>query len=147
MIINENKIKKICCFYASDFHLEMTILPYINKKMEENKKVIVVTQNNLEESVKILISKINLKNKEKLLKIDWNNKNIKNIEKQKNVTVIINGDKKFIKQINFEISKMQKEEKLEIELIDCYLFDEIKEEMNVIRDEYDSVLNNLQKNT
>lgn len=147
MITNEKISKKMCCFYASDFHLEMTILPYINKKMEENKKIIIVTQNNLEESVKILLDKINLKNKEKLLKIDWNNKSVENIKKQKNITLIINGNKNFIKEINSKISKMQKEKSSEIEQIDCYLFDEIKEEMNIIRDEYDSALNNLQKNT
>ena len=147
MTTNENKTKKMCCFYASDFHLEMTILPYINKKMEENKKVIVVTQNNLEESVKILISKINLKNKEKLLKIDWNNKSIENLKRQENATVIINGNKNFIKEINLKIDQILKEKSSEFEQIDCYLFDEIKEEITNIRNEYGSVLNNLQKNT
>ena len=125
----------------------MTILPYINKKLEENRKVIVVTQNNLEESVKILISKINLKNKEKLLKIDWNNKSIENIKKQKEATVIVNGNKNFIKEINSKINEMKNGTSYQIEQIDCYLFDEIKNEMSDIRDEYEAVINNLQKNT
>ena len=35
MITKENE-GKLCSFYASDFHLEMIILPYINKKLEDN---------------------------------------------------------------------------------------------------------------
>lgn len=147
MTTNEKISKKMCCFYASDFHLEMTILPYINKKIEENKKVIVVTQNNLEESVKILISKINLKNKEKLLKIDWNNKSIENIKKQKDAIIIVNGNKNFIKEITLKINEMKNGTGSQIEQIDCYLFDEIKNEMSDIRDEYEAAINNLQKNT
>ena len=34
MITKEDKIQKSCCFYASDYHLEMIILPYINKKID-----------------------------------------------------------------------------------------------------------------
>ena len=37
-MVVENKIEKLCCFYVSDFHLEMILLPYINKTIEENKK-------------------------------------------------------------------------------------------------------------
>ena len=36
MVVENNKIEKLCCFYVSDFHLEMILLPYINKKIEEN---------------------------------------------------------------------------------------------------------------
>ena len=35
--------EKICAFYASDYHFEMISLPYINKQIEENKQVIVLT--------------------------------------------------------------------------------------------------------
>ena len=75
MTTNEKISKKMCCFYASDFHLEMTILPYINKKIEENKKVIVVTQNNLEETIKHLVKNVNINKdiKEKVLNINWKN--------------------------------------------------------------------------
>ena len=57
MTANKEKVEKKCCFYASDFHLEMTLLPYINKKIAENKSIIIITENKLEDSVKILLSK------------------------------------------------------------------------------------------
>ena len=66
MTVNKETTEKKCCFYASDFHLEVTIVPYINKKMEENKNIVIITQNKLEESIKILISRMNLKNKKKI---------------------------------------------------------------------------------
>ena len=38
--------EKICAFYASDYHFEMISLPYINKQIEEDKQVIILTENN-----------------------------------------------------------------------------------------------------
>lgn len=145
MTTNENITQKKCCFYASDFHLEMTILPYINRKMEQKKDVVIITENNLEDSIKILVSKINLKNKEKILEIDWNNKEIEKVNKD--TVIIVNGTQNFIKNINRELKTLQKENNHSIELVDCYLFDEIKDQMYDISIQYDGVLNNLQKNT
>ncbi len=42
----KTKKKKTCAFYASDYHFEMISLPYINKKLDESKEVIVLTENN-----------------------------------------------------------------------------------------------------
>lgn len=145
MTTNESVFQKRCCFYASDFHLEMTILPYINKKIEQEKDIVIITENSLEESIKILISKINIKNKEKILKIDWNNKGIGRINK--NAVIIINGTQNFIKDINEKIELLKENKESSIELVDCYLFDEIKDKMYEISTKYDGVLNNLQKNT
>ena len=70
----ENKIEKLCCFYVSDFHLEMILLPYINKKLDEN--IIIKTEKDLRDTVETLVSKMNLneENKDKILKLEWNKK-------------------------------------------------------------------------
>lgn len=143
MIVNKEIAKRKCCFYASDFHLEMTIVPYINKRIEENKNIIIITENNLEESIKILVSHINIKNKDKILNLDWNNCEIPQTILKKNSIIILNGSKKFIESKNEKIKNKISEEVEEI--IDCYLFDEIKEEIVTIRDKYEQVVNNLQK--
>lgn len=67
--------EKSCAFYASDYHFEMISLPYISKSMEENKEIIILTENNLEDTVQILISKMNLEEekRKKILSLDWNN--------------------------------------------------------------------------
>ena len=73
-MIKENKREeKLCLFFASDYHFEMISLPYINKKLDESKEVIVLTENNLKETIKTLVSKINLNEDKKvdILKIDF----------------------------------------------------------------------------
>ena len=143
MTANKETIEKNCCFYASDFHLEMTIVPYINRKIEENKNVIIVTENKLEETMKILISRMNIKNKNAICALDWNNNDIAQAIGKSNLVLIINGSKKFIENKNKDIKELLGEEP--IELIDCYCFDEVKEEMVEIRANHTGVLNNLQK--
>ena len=59
--------EKICAFYASDYHFEMISLPYISKSMDENKEIIILTENDLEDTVKTLISRMNLKDAKKNL--------------------------------------------------------------------------------
>ncbi len=143
MTANKENIEKKCCFYASDFHLEMTIVPYIDKKMKENKNIAIITQNKLEDSIEILISRMNINNKNDILKLDWNNSNIKKIKSKDNLVIITNGTKEFIKDKNKEIENEIKGKNIEI--INCYYFDEIKDEIVELRDEHTAVLNNLQK--
>ena len=63
--------EKTCAIYASDYHFEMISLPYIEKNIEENKEIIIFTENNLEETINTLVSKTNLKDdkKKKILRI------------------------------------------------------------------------------
>ena len=70
----EHKIEKLCCFYVSEFHLEMILLPFVNKKIEENENIIIKTEYDLKETLQVLLSKMNLikENKEKILKLNWN---------------------------------------------------------------------------
>ena len=144
MIANQKKIENKCCFYVSDFHLEMTILPYINEKIKENKEIVIISQNKLEDSIKILMSKMNLKNKEQILELDWNNNKIDKIQGKENIVIINNGSKKFIEERNKKIQKLENKEIAEI--INCYEFAEIKDEIVEIREKHTEVLNNLQKN-
>jgi len=144
MIANKETTEKKCCFYASDFHLEMTLVPYINKKIEENKKVLIITENRLEETVKVLISRMNIKNKKEILDLDWNNKDIEEIDIKENYVIIINGSKSFVENANEEIKKVLGREPKQ--LVNCYLFDEVKNDMIEITNRHTGVLNNLQKN-
>ncbi len=143
MTASKETTEKKCCFYASDFHLEMTIVPYLNKKIEENKNILIVTQNKLEETIKILISRMNIKNKNAILELNWNNSDISQRQTEDNLVVIVNGSKEFIQNKNREIRKIFN--KSPDELIDCYNFNEVKNEMVEIGANYTGILNNLQK--
>ena len=132
----EHKIEKLCCFYVSDFHLEMILLPYINKKIDEN--IIIKTEKDLRDTVEILISKMNLskENKDKILNLGWNRKEYKKIEDKSNVIII--GNKEYIDDINFQI----KEKNIKnATVVDCYEFEDVKDKMENIIDNYSQNLN------
>lgn len=145
MTVNKETTDRKCCFYASDFHLEMTIVPYINKKIEENKNIVIITENDLQETVNILISKMNIKNKNAILELDWNNSNINQIVGKNNLLIITNGSRNFVETQNKKMKEMLLDE-TQVEMVDCYNFEEVKDEMVEIGERYTELLNNLQKN-
>ena len=139
MYTNENK--KTCCFYVNEIHLEIMILPYIDKKIEEKEKIYLINETNLNESVNNVINKINLEEvkKEKILKLEWNNENFQKlqeieVEKEKAI-VFVNGSEEFNKKINEQISK-----KSELEIVNCY---NLFETHNVedIKNNYNQIIN------
>lgn len=137
MIIKYER-EKICCFYVSEFHLEMILIPYINEKINED--ITIITQKKLRETLETLISKINLKeeNKEKILKLGWNGEQ----EIKDNSNVIIIGTKEFIKDKNKEL-----EGKNILSVLDCYEFEKEKDDIENIVKQYKNSLNTLGKHT
>ena len=148
MVTKEMKTEKICCFCASDFHLEMMLLPYIDKKIKDS-KIIVMTENNLEETMKTLLDRVNFDNikKENILNLNWKNNDFDKFrEIKKNKTsekiIIVNGDNNYIKNINQNMYKWISPNDT---VIDCYNVENIKNE-NEIKNNYDKILNTLGEN-
>ena len=148
---NDN-IEKTCNFYMSDWHFTVMVLPYINSEINQNTQIINIFEKDISQKVKTLVDKLNLKNKNEILKINWKSTNINNsineIEsKLKNCSqnlLIINGTNNYIKKVNDEIqSKISKDyfKNRKIKIIDCYDFDTNKENMNIILEKYDYILN------
>ena len=137
MIIKYER-EKICCFYVSEFHLEMILVPYINERIKED--ITIITQKKLRETLETLISKINLKeeNKEKILKLGWNGEQ----DIKDNSNVIIIGTKEFIKDKNKEL-----EGKNILSVLDCYEFEKEKDDIENIVKKYKNSLNTLGKHT
>ena len=138
MVVQDKREEKTCCFYVSDFHLEMILVPYIDKKIDED--ITILSEKKLKDTVKILISKMNLKkeNKEKILSLGWDGE-----EKIKeNSNIIIIGTKEYIKNKNAEIIN-----KNAVSVLDCYDFEKEKEFMDEILKQYKNTLNTLGKNT
>ena len=146
---NQKTKEKVCTFFASDYHFEMISLPYINKKIENNKEVIILTENNLENTIKDLISKMNLKesNRNKILNIDWKNDNLNkfkkiksDIENDKEIVIFIKGKENYIKNINKNIEKWV-ENSSSTKIIDCYDIEEVGDNLDIIMDKYSKILN------
>ncbi len=140
--------EKDCAFYASDYHFEMISLPYISKSIDENKEIIILTENNLEDTVNTLISKMNLQKmkKDKLLNLDWKNDDLKKFKKiskkskeNADMVIFIKGKQNYIENINKNIEKWVLASD-NIKVIDCYEFFEIEEQIEEIAKKYDKVL-------
>ena len=117
-----------CAFFASDYHLEMIMLPYINKKIKENKKIYVFTQNNLEESVNTLIDRVNLDEniKKQLVNINWKNEDENKYKKlidDNNAVIFIKGNENYINKVNNNLNQIKNNK--DIEIVDCYNLEEI----------------------
>ena len=145
---NQKTKEKICTFYTSDYHFEMISLPYINKKIEENKKVVILTENNLEKTLNKLISNINLneEKKYKILNINWKNDDLnkfkiinENIKKQKEMIIFVKGNENYIKNINKNLEKWT-EKNSNIKVVDCYNLEEVYEKMDGVMENYSKLL-------
>ena len=139
MITKELNMKKYCCFYVSDFHLEMILLPYIKKHID-NSKIIIFTEEDLLSTIKILLDKINFSEIEKNKILDlhyWNSKKIeKLINKDEKYIFIINGNINYIEEINKKIKKFDLKN---YSIVDCYNIEKI--DVSEIENKYDVKLN------
>ena len=147
-MMKKNKRKeKICLFFASDYHFEMISLPYINESLKKNKDVVIMTENDLENSVNKVISSINLNEEEKnrLNKIDWKNdelnkfKEVKNADKDgKELLIFVKGRENYINNMNKNIENWTNLKNVEI--VDCYDINEVQNNAGEIAKQYDNVL-------
>ena len=144
MITKECYIKKICLLCASDYHLEMILLPYIKERMDSS-NIIIFTENNLEESIKVLLTKVNLdeNDKEKIKSLNWKKTNDFKFEeinnmKDKNINIIINGSSNYIESVN---KKIKEELRRDIEIVDCIHVLDSDIEITEISKKYEKILN------
>lgn len=157
MSLLKNNVEKLCSFYVSDWHLVTMLLPYINKQINEKNNVITILENDIEENIKTLTKKLNLKNKEKIYNIDWKRSSgikyseienkMKEIKNDNILNVIfINGSKNYIDMTNKNIDKFLSENKskykeINIKILDCYEVGEFNFNIKEILDAHDKVLN------
>lgn len=154
----KNHAKKLCSFYVSEWHLVTMILPYMNKELNEKANIITVLEKNIEENVKTLISKLNLKNEKEILGIDWKSsqgikyseldkKLSENIKKEKHCNIIfISGSKEYIDFVNQNVEKwicthVEDSAKSNIKIINCYEVTEFNSSIHEILNAHDKVLN------
>ncbi len=147
MVKENNSKEKLCLFFASDYHFEMISLPYINENLKKNKKIIMVTENNLDGTVNKLLSNINLNEKEKneIAKIDWKNddinkfKEIKNANEEGKETIIfVKGRESYINNINKNLDNWINVDDMKV--IDCYDINEVYDDVSEIAKKYNKIL-------
>ena len=147
------QVEKLCGFYVSDWHLVTMLLPYINNKIDEKTKIITILENNIEEKIKTLVEKLNLKNKEDILSINWTNINSKKYSYIENILkndinsnldniILITGSKEYIERNNANIEKwLCKSLVKSIKIINFFEVTEFNSNIISILDSHDKVLN------
>lgn len=139
--------EKLCLFFASDYHFEMISLPYISRELKEDKKVIVITENDLNDTVNELLSKVNLKveDKEKLENIDWKSNNLHKFEEMKKandegreVIVFVKGKEDYISDVNKNMQKLINFNATKV--VDCYDINKVESDISDIAKKYNHVL-------
>lgn len=157
MELVKQSVEKICSFYVSDWHLVTMLLPYINKEINEKANIITILEKDIEKNIETLIDKLNLKNREKILKIDWKRTNgikyseIKRemkeeiIEDKLNI-IFVNGKKSYIDIVNKNIEKFLSEEgkkykEINIKIINCFEVGDFNMNIIDILSEHTRILN------
>ena len=153
--VAQQNIKKLCNFYVSDLHLSVMLLPYLNKQINEDVEITTIFEKLEKETIETILDKLNVKNKEKILNINWFNSNIdtydkientieKDIKNNKKITIIIGGNKSYILENNKKILKYLEEKNTNsenIKIINCFNVEEVGTNMKSIVKEYDGILN------
>lgn len=148
MLENKNSKDKVCAFYASDYHFEMMTLPYISKKLDESKKVVILSENDLNDTINVLIERTNLKTdkKNKILNLNWNNNDLEkfrmiseNVKNQEETIIFVKGRENYINNVNKNIEKWI-ENNVNSKVINCYDIQEIGSEINRIMENYGTIL-------
>ena len=140
-------MQKICCFYASDWHLTVMLLPYINNKIKENVSIYMRCENNIEDKMKILLNKLEIKNKENIMSIDWNEQVAEDdlIEDEK--IYIVSGSNKFICDKNEMIEQYYKSKNTNVKIINCYEINNNSDLKSIIQQNgYKKILNTKGEN-
>lgn len=146
MITKELEATKKCCLYASDFHLEMILVPYIKERLDKT-KFVILTENNLQDTIRILLDRININkdDKEKILDLNWySNDNekfekIKELNEENNkICIIINGNYNYIKEKNKRLNELMKDN---TEIIDCFNISDSETNIEEIQCKYKEFIN------
>lgn len=153
--VESKNIKRLCNFYVNEVHLSVMLFPYINKEMNEDVEVTTIFEKINKAEFEDLINKINFPNKNKLLNLNWLNKNeitnpIKKILKNnKKNTIIISGSKEYILNKNNEINELINKigiSSRDIKIINCFQVEDVIHEMPELVEQHNGILNTQEIN-
>lgn len=134
--------EKLCLFFASDYHFEMISLPYINKELKKDKNVVIISENDLNNTLNTVLDRVNLKpeDRERIVKIDWNNNNLNKIKEinNKETIIFIKGKENYINNINKDIDNLDFEKSTKI--VNCYDINEVENNIKEIAKGYSEIL-------
>ncbi len=148
MKVQKNHLTKLCSFYVSEWHLVTMLLPYLNEKVNEEAKIAIVFEKDIKENVVTLLEKLNLKNKEKILNLSWEQKDeikykINELKEEQELVIFINGTKEFIEKQNMKLARYFETHLIThpIKIVNCYEVMAFDGSIEQVLEEHDKVLN------
>ncbi len=153
---DKQNFKKVCSFCVSDLHLITMLLPYLDKKTKEEEKFITISQKNLTEEVKLVLSRLTLndESKNELMNIDWNSndmskyeimeENLNNVcNNKRKISIIVNGSKEYIENVNNNLNRFFENNRIHsiVKIINCYDITKLDDDIKDILRTHDIILN------
>ena len=154
------EVKRTCSFNVSNWHLVTMIIPYINRRIEENINILTFFEDNMEEIIKTFLNKLILNEsaKDKIRNLNWkgSKKSIKfgNLSsllencliKEDSIDLIVSGKKEYISFVNSNINKWisANEKRIigrKINIINCYEITQFNNNIRDILEIHDDILN------
>ena len=129
------------------YKLKEKLINYINENLKKNKNVIIMTENNLDNTVNKVLENVNLakEDKERITKINWKNndldkfKEVKKASKDgKDTLIFVKGKENYIENMNRNIENWINNS--DVKVVDCYDINEIKEDASNIEKNYTKIL-------
>lgn len=157
--VGERNIKRLCNFYVSDLHLSVMLLPYISKQIDEDVEITTIFEKLEKQDVEQILEKLNVKNKNEILNINWFNsiqdtddKIGRTVDKalkdNKRITIIIGGNENYVLNNNEKIRKCLEGKDINniVKIINCFNVEEVGSYMDSIVKKYDGILNTSGEN-
>lgn len=154
VIMEFENIKKICSFSVSNWHLITMLAPYLSKELENGHQICTFFETDMEEMMEEFLSKLTLnqETKEQLLNLNWNNnqgykyaqvQEELNKEPNKELLIVVNGNRNYIEKININIERWVKKNKIKskISIINCYEVTQFNNHIKEILDGHHKILN------
>lgn len=139
------KFIKACNFYVSKWHLFAALLPYLKSELKSRNRVLIISEDNLQEGLKELVSKIDIKfeNANGMDDIDWLSEEFafEIREGDEVVSVIVQGSVQFLDEINLYLEKKFVGANNDIRIINCYEVYDSSNMLYDILDKHDYVFN------
>ncbi|MCI8482258.1 MAG: hypothetical protein HFJ27_04170 [Clostridia bacterium] len=151
----KTKIRKVCGFYTNDWHFTTMILPYVRNEISANNEIIAILQNSIKSNIKEILSKMNIKAilEQKILQINWEktqpikypilkNTLLQKDGQDKDINILVNGDKEFIEKVNQNIEKIIQNENVKSRITILNYYDMTKD-INIqdITSQYNNIIN------
>lgn len=139
------KFIKACNFYVSKWHLFAALLPYLKCELKSRNRVLVISEDNLQNSLKELVKKINIKfeNANGIDDIDWLSDEFAFDvrEGDRVVSIVVQGSMQFIDEINLYLERKFVGFGNDIRIINCYEVYDSSNMLYNILDRHDYVFN------